>query len=585
MVSAFGPRASDFAQRPGLTDLDAIVTDVSGLPSALLEAVRRRERGQPVYGMVLWEDRRSDAILSTAAQVLRQVPDPDARPTTLDHLCRGTLNIGGGNTSSSLWATLDDSVVTTCNEFFLLTDAALVRSYTEYLRLLPLFLRMPRVETIVAEPVVPAVARSVPQRPAVVVWAPNRNSESVAYHALALVEFRGDVTCVTFDGATLPESSARFVAAHGPGAGAALATATCIVCVEPDDPGAAVAFARQGYGIVAPLSSGAHEYVRDAVSFNYTTTRELQVAVSIAIAQPASLRELPKPPRSPVRPALPGPPETLPLVSVVTPTYNRRRDLRHVLGALARQTYPRIEVIVVNDGGENVDDLVARFPFARAINLDHVGVLRAVIAGVEAVRGDYIQLIADDDWLQPDHIESLVGAMLRSGAAVAHGNALIRHQEREPDGSFATTGFTTLVFNETTSPSAALVATSIAGNAMIVRRDILDEIGTWTADSILHDQEFHLRAAQSYVFAYVDRMTAEFRSRGKHQLSPTVDGAAELRRMYDELHPVTDRPIVQERRAAALAAVAGRTMYEGHVFPATYMVSPPIPEPAFDDGP
>ena len=535
--------------------------------------------------MVLYEEPRSHAIMNVTAELLSQVPEHDAKFVVVNSLADGDLPLGGGRTSRDLWSTLDDRLVQLCTEFSLLCDAMLVRSYTEYARLLTLCKkRRPRVQAVVVEPGVPHVERRSPLRPSVVVWAPDRPSLNIAYHAHALNEFRGDVTCVTSDGTPPAEGPARFVTPSDPHVPEALAVATCVVCVEPEDPGPAVAFARLGYGVVAPLTSGAHEFVSDVVTYDFTATRELHVAVSIAIAQPASPRELPKPPRAPRRPALPGPPESLPLVSVVTPTYNRRRDLERMLGALARQTYPRIEAVIVNDGGENVDDVVARFPFARTINVEHVGVLRAVIAGINAVSGAYIQLIADDDWLQPDHIESLVGAMLRSGASVAHGNTLIRHQERDDDGSFSTVGFTTTIFNETATPTEALIATPIAGNSMIVRRDVLAEIGSWREDFILHDQEFHLRAAGRYAFAYVDRMTAEFRSRGKYQYSNTADSGPDLRRLYDELHPVSGRPFVQNRREQALANLANRAKDQPHAFPPTLEIAP-VKAPALSDGP
>ncbi|HEV8022122.1 MAG TPA: glycosyltransferase [Candidatus Lustribacter sp.] len=578
MISTFGARAEEFGHRLGGRDLDAVITDFAQISLAMVEAIRRREQGQSFYGMVLLEEPRTNAIMAAAADVLSQVSDPDEKRVSLDQLTDGRLKIGIDQTSSALWAE-DESVGRALREFVLLPDAMLVRSFTEYARLLPLCLRPPRVEPVVAEPVVPEVMRVVPSRPSIVVWAPDWRSRAIAYHAYALIEFHGDVTCVTADGIALESSTAKFVAAADGAVAEALAAATCIVCVEPEDPGAAIAFARRGYGVVAPLTSGAHEYVRDVVTYDFANTRRLQIAASTGIVQPASLRGVPEPPPRPYRPALPEP-AGLPLVSVVTPTYNRRRDLERMLGCIARQTYPNLEAVVVNDGGESVDDIVARFPFARVINLEqNVGVLRAVGAGVGAVRGSYIQLNADDDWLQPDHIEALVGAMLRSGAAVAHGNSLIRHQEREPDGSFTTVGFSAAVFNETTTPTTALMSTPIAGNSMIVRRDVIDEIGSWREDTMLHDQEFHMRAAARYVFAYVDRMTSEFRSRGKHQYSNTADSVPELRRIYDELFPVTGRPYIAAWRADTLERVAARPKGGGHVFPPTLVLQPPIKEP------
>ena len=582
LIAAFGKRAEAYAR--GLQGLEALVCEPASAPAAYIEAVARRERGVPFYGLVLYDEPRTYAILNTVPQLLPQISELDAKPVIVNAFAAGTLSMGAGH-SRDLWATVDQQIVGLVTEFALLCDAMLVRSQAEYGRLLPLCLkRRPRFETVLVEPALPPVERRRPDRPGVVVWAPDRPSQYIAYHALALIEFRGDVTCVTSDGAELADSTARFVRPDDPRVGEALTTASCVVCVEPEDPGAAVAFARRGYGIVAPLTSGAHEFVRDAVTFDYVQMRELHIAASIAISQPASVRYVPATPPAPIRPALPLPAEELPLVSIVTATYNRREDLRRMLSCLALQTYPRIEAVIVNDGGDEIDDIVERFPFARLINLPHGGATIAAMTGLAAAKGEYIQFNADDDWLEPDHIEALVGAMIRSGASVAHGNGLIRYQEREDDGSFSTVGFNATIFADTSTPTEALTATSISGNAMIVRRDVLDQIGTWRDDCILADQEFQIRAADRYAFAYVDRMTSEFRSRGKHQFSNTADSLPELRRIYEELHPAPGRPFVQKSREEALARVAGRPKNQTHVFPPTLQFTPVKATPV-SDGP
>ena len=217
-----GARAGKFARRLGDIELDAIITDYSELSFAMLEAIRRRELGASFYGMVLLDEPRANAIMSNAGSVLSQVTDPDQKPLALDQLADGRLLIGPERTSDSLWAP-DDAVRLACKEFFLLPDAMLVRSVTEYARLAPLGIRPPRFEIVVAEPIIPNVGRVVPKRPSVVVWAPERTSGAIAYHALALIEFHGDVTCVTADGAALPDSTARFAGPSDPHVDAALA--------------------------------------------------------------------------------------------------------------------------------------------------------------------------------------------------------------------------------------------------------------------------------------------------------------------------------------------------------------------------
>lgn len=566
MISAFGARAETYAR--GLAGVEAaVIADPEMLMAAYAAAVRVRETGRPFYGMLLYEDPRSRIILRNAGAIAAAYPDIDRRRAAVEEFCNGTLQIDAARTSSDLWAAPDEMLNQAAGEFFTLADAMLVRSNTEFLRLVPLLKRPRRVEAVVVEPALPAFERIQPTRPSVVVWAPERPSAQVALHALALLEFLGEVTFVTRDGAELPGHSGRSMRFDAELADV-LGRACCVLCVDPDDPGAAVAFARRGVGVVAPLSAGAHEFVRDAVTFETCAFRSILPAVQIGVAQPGSVRALPVPLAAPVRPPLPAA-DTLPLVSVVLCTYNRREDVTRALTCLQQQTYPRLEVVVVNDAGENVDDVIARFPIARPHNLPvNGGVLKAIGEGLRQARGEFIQVLADDDWLQPDHIEGLVGAMLRTGASVAHGNTLIRYQELVPGSQPVTTGFNAVVFNETVTPTDALISTPIAGHSLIFRRDVFDEIGTWREDCILADQEFQLRAANRYVLVYVDRMTAEWRVRGGDNLSSITNSSVELRRVYDELHPVPDRPHVQLRREGILGNVGRRTQGE-FAFPPT----------------
>jgi len=557
----------------GLTGIEsAIVSDVEITTRAYIAAVEQRETGRPFYGMVLAEEPRSRAILHVSASLAAQVPDLDMRRAVIEKFCSGTLAINKEQTSQSLWSTVDTSQQQVTGEFVTLCDALLVRSHAEYARLLPSLKRPRRFEPVVVEPVIPAFERVLPKRPAVVVWAPERPSALVTVHALSLLDFLGDVTFVTSDGAALAGYRGDFVRV-GRDLPEILARACCVLCVDPDDPGAAVAFARRGVGVVAPLTSGAHEFVRDVVPFDMGDFRSILTAVQIAVAQPASVRAIPAPPPFPGRPPLPASAE-LPLVSVVLCTYNRREDVTRALSCLQAQTYPNVEVVVVNDAGENVDDVIARFPRARPHNLPvNGGVLRAIGEGLRQARGEYIQVLADDDWLEPDHVEAIVGAMLRTGASIAHANTMIRYQELVPGAEPKTTGFNTVVFNETTTPTDALIATPVAGQSIIFRRDMLDEIGSWREDCILADQEFQLRAANRYVMVYVDRVTSEWRARGTDNLSSQTDSSVELRRIYEVLHPLPDRPVVERRRVEALANVSGRTPGV-FAFPPTLYIGP-----------
>jgi GT2 family glycosyltransferase len=571
-ISAFGPRAQHFTAH--WSGFDAVVADVAHVPRAYLEAVERRVRGEAFYGMILFEERRWHTTLDYASAVIGQVAGADEIEAHLELLAQGSLALNG-QPVSTLWK--NGSVEQAIGEFYALSTAVLTRSTAEWERTKKFALRPRPYEVVMVEPVLPAFERRPAAVPSVVVWAPNNIALYTAWYAFALREFWGTVTVVCADVSNVPPvDRVRFVAAGDGEVPDVLAQAHAVVCFDPNDPGAAVAFARRGFGVAAPVSSGAHEFVRDIVTFDLDRPRNVQVAASSAIARSAGVRTVPAaPPPLPV-PVAVNQRGALPLVTGAIFTYNRPDDLENALATMAAQTYPNLDILVMNDGGVNVDHLVARYANARVVNLpENRGMHLSLAAAREHIRGSYVQLIADDDTLYPDHITRMMNAMLATGASAAHGNTLIRYQRRLESGAILTVGYNATVFNDTATPTESLIATPIAGHALLLRMDLFDAIGWFRTDCDLADQEFQLRAAQATVFAYVDHMTAEWRVRGgTHNFAARADSLAAQRQVYADIHPRPDRPLVEARRTATLEAIAARP--KGWIFTPTLQM---------DDGP
>ena len=124
-------------------------------------------------------------------------------------------------------------------------------------------------------------------------------------------------------------------------------------------------------------------------------------------------------------PALAG----MPLVSVIIPTQNRVHLLRDALQSVSRQTYPNWEVIVINDGGEDISTAVTHLPGNLAARFNCLrsesprGQASARNTGVDIARGEVIAFLDDDDLFKPDHLEQLVSGLRASGAALAYTRA------------------------------------------------------------------------------------------------------------------------------------------------------------------
>jgi len=111
-----------------------------------------------------------------------------------------------------------------------------------------------------------------------------------------------------------------------------------------------------------------------------------------------------------------------PTVTVVIPVYNAARYIGEALDSLQSQTFKDFEVIVVNDGSDDSEELeriLKSHPLPLTyISQENKGVSAARNAAIRIGRGEfYAQLDADDQWV-PDYLEVQLG-ILKDDPAVS----------------------------------------------------------------------------------------------------------------------------------------------------------------------
>lgn len=136
--------------------------------------------------------------------------------------------------------------------------------------------------------------------------------------------------------------------------------------------------------------------------------------------------------------------ETLPRLSVVMPTFNRRESLKVTLDGLARQTYPtdQWEAVVVSDGStdgtnEFLTDYAARAPFRlRPIVQENAGPSRARNRGIREATGEVVVFIDDDVEPVPGFLAAHAAHHARSETAVVIGPMSPDPQRRNAEPSW-----------------------------------------------------------------------------------------------------------------------------------------------------
>jgi glycosyltransferase involved in cell wall biosynthesis len=100
------------------------------------------------------------------------------------------------------------------------------------------------------------------------------------------------------------------------------------------------------------------------------------------------------------------------LVSVIIPCYNHARFLGEAIVSVIRQSYPHIEIIVVDDGStDDTEQVITSYPNIQHIRQENLGVSRARNMGLSMSRGAYVLFLDADDRLLPDAVATGVHAL------------------------------------------------------------------------------------------------------------------------------------------------------------------------------
>lgn len=130
-----------------------------------------------------------------------------------------------------------------------------------------------------------------------------------------------------------------------------------------------------------------------------------------------------------------------PLVSVIIPAWNAERFLARCIGSVVAQSYPNLEVVVVDDGSTDGTAAIAdRFAMShrcvRALHYGNAGSAEARRRGVEASRGEWIMFADSDDELHgSDAVAFLMNKALTLDLDIAYGSN-IRMINGKSDGDF-----------------------------------------------------------------------------------------------------------------------------------------------------
>lgn len=205
-----------------------------------------------------------------------------------------------------------------------------------------------------------------------------------------------------------------------------------------------------------------------------------------------------------------------PLASVITRTKNRPRFVQDALESIALQEYPNREVMLVNDGGEDISSIIKRFEKRVRIKYlfsrEPIGRCAAANWGMREAQGKYIAYLDDDDLYYPNHLSTLVDHLEKGESKVAYTDAYRALQKKVPGGYEVYDR--KLVLSHDFSILRFMVESYIHLVTFMHHRECMEKAGYFDESlEVLEDLDLFFRYSQVYTFSHVPTITAEYRIR------------------------------------------------------------------------
>jgi alpha-1,3-rhamnosyltransferase len=252
-----------------------------------------------------------------------------------------------------------------------------------------------------------------------------------------------------------------------------------------------------------------------------------------------------------------------PLVSVIIPAYNHEKYIRKAIDCVLSQSYPKIEIIVIDDGSKDatydiVKDIVAASPEGRFIirSKANEGVCKTLNMGLGLASGDYIAFLASDDYWAPTKIEEQVSFLEKKptvGLAFSDCFFVLGEEEttttwkdyKRPYMQYFENGISVgSIYQE------LMIYCFIPALTVMLRASTLRKVGCFDEKLIYEDDDMWLRFALESQIGYIDKPLAYYRmhdSNVSRNIRFMLRGYWGTIRKHFSLKPLCDKPLLRFR--------------------------------------
>jgi glycosyltransferase involved in cell wall biosynthesis len=213
---------------------------------------------------------------------------------------------------------------------------------------------------------------------------------------------------------------------------------------------------------------------------------------------------------------------SLPKVSVCVASYNHARFLPATLESVIKQTYPNVEVVIVDDGSRDsslqiANDYCQRYPdrvrlFTHS-NHSNRGISETLNLATEMATGEFWSCLGSDDVLYPDKLERQVTFLMQNSSVdwVYGFGHFINDQGRRLSGLFG------IDITQDRCPIETLIlGNRIPAMTVLARRGCIEKVGNHNKTLLYSDWEFWIRMLANHKAGFIARPLVQYRIHGSN---------------------------------------------------------------------
>lgn len=233
-------------------------------------------------------------------------------------------------------------------------------------------------------------------------------------------------------------------------------------------------------------------------------------------------------------------------VSIIIPFYNCSYIDQAIESAL-KQTYPNIEVIVVNDGSDHHTEKVKPY-LDRIIYLEKTngGTATALNVGFSHATGDYLSWLSSDDLFLEDKVTKQLSFMEENKCNVSYTNYSLINENNVVFEQLA--GIYYLTHLELLQKLK--VGNNINGCTVMFKKEVFKKVGAFNENlKYTQDYDYWLRTVQHYKLFYLNEPLLQYRvheQMGTKKFKASIPN--EIKRVQNYYRKKLNHLILNERK-------------------------------------